>query len=200
MQSSSARRRAPFIPWLSVLIIGASAHAAWLIHELREPASPCARAQVEIHVEIQPRVVESRARKSWHTPPPARARSLGASCRRAGLDLRPRPEDLDHDLDLWIRQVDRYRYTIDRRALERVALANYAVGEREGLGVVAQAWGLADSIELRNIAAGTPLFVLGLRSGDRLRAIATRRGAVLEEVELALERRGRPIALVYELI
>ena len=193
MQSSSTRRKTPFVPWLAVLVIGATAHAGWLIHELREPSS----TSLAIHIDALPRVVvQARGRHS----PPARARSLAPSCRHASGEQRGRHQALEPelDLDLWIRRSDRYSYTIDRRALERVALADHDLGELEGLrhGLL----GLADPIELRNIQVGTPLFVLGLRTGDRLVAIATRGGAALERVELAVERRGRPISLVYELI
>lgn len=205
--SSSARRKTAFVPWLAALVIGATAHAGWLIHEYREPPTTEFSKHIEIHVDARPRVIETRPRmidvrarelRARHTQPPARARSLPPSCRHASLDLRP--SELELDLDLWIRQIERHRYTIDRRALERVALANYDVADLERLGVVARALGLAEPIELRNIQVGTPLFVLGLRTGDRLLAISTLSGEALEQVEVAIERRGRPIELVYELI
>lgn len=200
--SSSARRKTAFVPWLAALVIGATAHAGWLIHEYREPPRAELNQPIEIQVDARPRVIEVRARelRARHTQPPARARSLAPNCRHASLDLRPSDLDLELDLDLWIRQIERHRYTIDRRALERVALADYDVEDLNRLGVVARALGLADPIELRNIQAGTPLFVLGLRTGDRLFAISTRGGEALEQVEVAIERRGRPIELVYELI
>jgi hypothetical protein len=193
---SSTRRKTSFVPWLAALLIGATVHAGWLIHELREPDKP---AVVPIEVAIEARQVVQP------TPAPSRARTLPpsprawASCRHGYLA--PGPVDDDElDLDLWIHQTDRYTYAIDRRVLERVALAD-ADGELLArLGVVARALGLAEPIELRNIRAGTPLFVLGLRTGDRVHAISTRGGEAIERVEVAIERRGRPIELVYRLI
>jgi hypothetical protein len=183
---SSTRRKTSFVPWLAALLIGATVHAGWLIHELREPDKP---AVVPIEVAIEARQV----------PAPIRARTLPPNCRHGYLASGPVEED-ELDLDLWIHQTDRYTYAIDRRVLERVALAG-ADGELlTRLGVVARALGLAEPIELRNIRAGTPLFVLGLRTGDRVHAISTRGGEALEQVEVAIERRGRPIELVYRLI
>ncbi|HVI00993.1 MAG TPA: hypothetical protein VM869_19885 [Enhygromyxa sp.] len=198
MQSSSTRRKTAFVPWLAALIIGATAHAGWLIHELREP-KPAATAPIQLSIDARPQLVERSAPpRARHTPAPARARSLAPSCRHASRVSTP-PID-EHDLDMWIEQVDRYTYSIDRSVLERVALADYDGDLLARVGVVARALGLAEPIELRNIRAGTPLFVLGLRTGDRVRAIATRGGEVLEEVAVSIERRGRPIALVYRLI
>jgi hypothetical protein len=196
MQSSSTRRKTAFVPWLAALLIGATAHAGWLIHELREPQPPAAPT-IQAAIELRPHVSE-RASRARHTPAIARARSLPPSCRHATVALRPADDELD--LDMWIQQVDRYTYAIDRRVLDRVALADYDGELLARLGVVARALGLAEPIELRNIRAGTPLFVLGLRTGDRVHAISTRGGEVLERVEVAIERRGRPIELVYRLI
>jgi hypothetical protein len=179
MQSSSTRRKTAFVPWLAALIIGATAHAGWLIHELREPRT-LAAAPVHVVIDARSQVVK-RAR---HTPALARARTLPPRCRFASGP--PEAGDDELDLDMWIEQTDRYAYAIDRRVLERVALPSLD-------GALLD---LIEPIELRNIRAGTPLFVLGLRTGDRVHAITTR----LLEVEVAIERRGRPLELVYRLI
>jgi hypothetical protein len=190
MQTSSARRKTSFVPWLAALLIGATVHAGWLIHELREPDKP---AVVPVAVAIEARQVVRP------TPALNRAKTLTPSCRGASLASSAVDDD-EFDLDLWIHQTDRYTYAIDRRVLERVALADANGDLLARLGVVARALGLAEPIELRNIRAGTPLFVLGLRTGDRVHAISTRGGEAIERVEVAIERRGRPIELVYRLI
>lgn len=213
MQSSSLlRRKTAFVPWLAALVIGATVHAGWLIHELREPEVRPGGAP--IHVEVDARVIErsadprdaratarrlareQRRAQAHHTPPLQQSRSLG--CRHARLG--PPGDDLDLDLDLWIHRTDRYTYTIDRRVLDRVALADFDGDALARLGVIARALGLAEPLELRNIRAGTPLFVLGFRTGDRLHAITTHGGEAIQRVEVAIERRGRPIELVYRLI
>lgn len=216
MQSSiSSRRKTAFVPWLAALVIGATAHAGWFIHELREPEPAAAVAPIHVEIDARPLVERARpddlatqkrlarrmrvwARASHQQREPSRA----PHCRHASLALAPGDHDVEPelDLDMWIAQTDRYTYTIDRRVLDRVALADFDGDALEQLGVVARALGLAEPLELRNIQAGTPLFVLGLRTGDRLHAISTRGGEVLERVEVAIERRGRPIELVYRLI
>jgi hypothetical protein len=198
MHTSSTRRKTAFVPWLAALIIGATAHAGWLIHELREPKA-AAVAPIQIVVDARPQVIERAPTRARHTPALARARSLAPSCRHASVPMRASEAELELDLDMWIEQVDRYMYAIDRRVLERVALANYDGDLLARLGVVVQALGMAEPIELRNIRAGTPLFVLGLRNGDRVHAITTHGSEAIERVELAIERRGRPIELVYAL-
>lgn len=193
MLSSTTRRKTAFVPWLAALIIGATAHAGWLIHELREP-KPAAVAPIQVTV------IERTPARARHTPALARARTLAPSCRHATVPTRALMDEDELDLDMWIEQVDRYTYAIDRRVLERVALADYDGDVLARLGVVARALGMAEPIELRNIRAGTPLFVLGLRNGDRVHAITTHGNEALERVEVALERRGRPIELIYRLI
>ncbi len=212
MQSSSTRRKIAFVPWLAALVIGATAHAGWLIHELREPEPQ--RATASIHVEVDARTFErseslserelrasqlrlARELRARHGPP-ARARTLPPNCRHASVALTPSDDELE--LDMWIEHTDRYAYTIDRRMLDRVALADFDGKALERLGVIARPLELAEPLELRNIRAGTPLYVLGLRTGDRVHAIAAHGGDALERVEVALERRGRTIELVYRLI
>lgn len=207
MQSSSTRRKTTFVPWLAALIVGATAHAGWLIHELssrhsaaewREPkVTAAAVAPIQVAIDARPQVIERAIPRARHTPAPARASTLAPRCRAARL---PAPSAEELDLDMWIEQVDRYAYAIDRRALDRVAFADFDGDLLVRLGVVARALGLAEPIELRNIRAGTPLFVLGLRTGDRVHAISTRGGEALERVEVAVERRGKPIELTYELL
>ena len=36
MHSTTTRLRTAFVPWLAALVIGATAHAGWLIHDLRD--------------------------------------------------------------------------------------------------------------------------------------------------------------------
>ncbi|HLT35185.1 MAG TPA: hypothetical protein VK034_02845 [Enhygromyxa sp.] len=201
MQSSSrTRHKTAFVPWLAAMVIGATVHAGWLLHELHE--SNTRQSVPPIHVEVDARRIDARqidARQihARHTPAPRPGRTT--SCRHARLVPPPSDDELD-ELDLWIHRTDRYTYTIDRRVLDRVALADFDGDALERLGVVARALGLAEPLELRNIRAGTPLFALGLRTGDRLRTITTHGGEALERVEVAIERRGRPIELVYRLI
>jgi hypothetical protein len=158
MQSSSTlRTKSTFVPWLVALIVGATVHTGWLIHELRE--APTA-----------------------------------TSCRCANIDLADDP-----DYDLWIHQTSRAVYTIDRRALERVVLAE-GLGNLDRLLAYVRVLPLAEPVELRNIQAGTPLHLLGLRTGDRLVAISTNTGESIERVEVSIERRGRALELTYELL
>lgn len=201
MQSSNrTRRKAAFVPWLAALVIGATAHAGWLLHELREPVSPGSASSgthhsvtvAPIHIDIDARVVERLS--------PARARCRATSRRDLALLA---PEDR-LDLDLWIHRTARYRYAIDRRVLERVAFVALDGELLERLGVIVRGLAFAEPIELRNIRTDTPLFALGLRTGDRVHAITTRGEGTstssIERVEVAIERRGRPIELIYELI
>ena len=212
--SSTTRRKSAFVPWLASLVIGATAHAGWLIHDLREDLHEPRAVQLTIEApEPGSRAVASvakpaRARSlrvaARHSPASARGRTLPPVCRHVSL-VSPAPaHELEADpeptLDwtAWIERTDRYSYTIDRDVLERVALAEDR--QLAGLGVASRAIGLAEPVELRNIRAGTPLFLLGLRTGDRLVALSTHTGAALDRVELAIERRGRAIDLVYRLI
>lgn len=143
------------MPWLAALVLGASAHAGYLIHELREHG----------RAEAPTIVVEASG-----------------------------------DLDLWIHQSERYLYTIDRRALEQVTFADYHFADLERLGAIVERLGFVEPIELRNIRRGTPLYLLGLRNGDRLLAISTRGEPEFEHVALAIERRGRRLAMIYEIV
>ncbi|MCA9697099.1 MAG: hypothetical protein KC431_06220, partial [Myxococcales bacterium] len=88
-------------------------------------------------------------------------------------------------------------------------LLEIGVIDGDALALERDAWvqgiGRGQPIELRNIRSGTPMHLLGLRTGDRVQAILTygeRDGEqeLLERVELVLERRGRPVHLVYELV
>lgn len=225
--SSSTRRKAAFVPWLAALVIGATAHAGWLIHELDShegeggsgdrAAAPTLAIDVDVNVEIDPALLDDelgddreraskrRLAKLMRARERARARegrrAAVPSCRHApalapGGELEPAD-----DLDLWIHEVDRYTYTIDRRVFDEVATADFDLPELGQLGVLMRGLGLTEPVELRNIRAGTPLYLLGLRTGDRVLAIATENGeGTLERVQVAIERRGRPISLVYDLV
>jgi hypothetical protein len=225
--SSSTRRKAAFVPWLAALVIGATAHAGWLIHELDShdderrrgdgAAAPTIAIDVDIDVDIDEAVFDGeldedpelaskrRLAKLMRARERARARdrrrAAVPSCRHApavvpGGELEP----VD-DLDMWIHEVDRYTYKIDRRVFDEVATADFDLPELGQLGVLMRGLGLTEPVELRNIRAGTPLYLLGLRTGDRVLAIATENGeGTLERVQVAIERRGRPISLVYELV
>ena len=215
--SSNIRRKAPFVPWFAALILGASAHAGWLVHELRSEAHHHTQPppSVVVHVDARPTTTRAptqlRASQVHHrrSREPTRSRATSPRCRHAQADPQP-AEHAALDLDIWVQRTARYAYTIDRRALEQVAFGPVDA-DIERLGVIATALAGASNsticgkrgdhpIELRNIHAGTPLWLLGLRTGDRLLAIATRGEPELERVDLTIERRGRPVALSYELI
>ena len=199
MQSSSrTRRKHSFVPWLAALLMGASAHAGWLIHELRDEHG--AAAPVVVQIELDERAQPERARHlhRMRAPTPmarAHARRTEACEARHRVGERP-PADLD--LDLFVEQTDRYHYSIDRRALEQLTVAELD-SRLEQLGVFARALTLAEPIELRNIQQGTHLWLLGLRNGDQLRTLATKGEPALEQVEVELLRRGRAITIVYAL-
>lgn len=215
--SSRKRYKTTFVPWFAAIVLGATAHAGWLIHELRdhgaEPeregevleASASATTKVEIELRgasAELPTVSTEAELAWGPPPQQRVRAGG--CQQV---LRP-PEDgmdaLDDTFAPWIEQRARYHYQVDRRLLEGLSVADFEVVDEPGAGDEFD-WLLGPEgeraiIELRNIRAGTPLFALGLRSGDRVRYVSHWSGRVREGVEVGVERRGRAIELVYELV
>ncbi|NVB39214.1 hypothetical protein G6O69_15330 [Pseudenhygromyxa sp. WMMC2535] len=200
-----SRHKTAFVPWLAALLLGATAHAGLLIHELREDAERRADTaeprgfELDVDVDVNVALALDEARLGADDP-------RATATRRGRLDRallayarRDRSRDLD-DLDLWIHPSERYTYTVDRRVLERVASA-----ELDNLGLDARsldgALATAEPIELRNIRAGTPLHLLGLRTGDRVLAVDSRPGAGAgATVVVLLERRGRGISLTYELV
>jgi hypothetical protein len=201
MHSSSTRRKAAFVPWLAALVLGASAHAGWLIHELVEHETEKTEPRtiiVEVDAGSSGEAASRRSRERSEARARARARATVATPRCRHAQLEP-PEAID-DLDLWIHQRERYVYTIDRRALEHVAFAEYDFADLERLGAIVERLGFVEPIELRNIRQGTPLYMLGLRNGDRLVAISTRGEPELEQVAVAIERRGRRLAMIYEIV
>lgn len=193
MHSSSTRRKAAFVPWLAALIFGATAHAGWLIHELRTDhlATPHAAN------DSKPVIIQVDARPQADTDPPKarpeaepRARFRARTTPRCRHLLEACDEDTD-ELELWIHRTGRHTYTVDRRALDHFDLA-----------AELPMWPFASAlpgVELRNIQRCTPLFHLGLRNGDRVLAIARQAESELEHVEVTIERRGRPLVLVYDL-
>ncbi len=108
------------------------------------------------------------------------------------------------ELDLWITRTGRYEYSIDERMLARVDVDAQAGGSGSGPGERAldrlgRLLGVEQGmVELRNIRRETPLWHLGLRTGDRLLSIA--RPAGPERVEVALARRGRALVLTYRVV
>lgn len=177
------------MPWIAALLIGATAHGGWLIHELH-------------HTDRQPLIVEIDARPH-PTPHPTklerneRSRTqTAARCRHAPIEL-PAAEPFE-DLDLWVQQTARHVYAIDRRMLDQVALTQLDHSALERLQALGD--GARGAVELRNIRRGTPLYLLGLRNGDRVLAIATLGRPAIERVAVTIERRGQPLALVYEII
>jgi hypothetical protein len=174
-----------------------------LIHELRSENHQTQQpTTMVVHVDARPtRATHRKIRDSVRTRSAAAPR-----CRHAQADQQP-AEPPTLDLDIWVQRTDRYAYTIDRRVLEELPFGPVDA-DLERIGrvakVLAEARDTAMSdawpIELRNIHAGTPLWLLGLRTGDRLMAIWTRGEPDLEHVELSIERRGRAVALSYELI
>jgi hypothetical protein len=165
MHSSNTRGKAAVLPWMAALIIGATAHGGWLIHELH-------------HADAQPRM---------HT---------AARCRHAPPEI-PTTEPVE-DLDLWVQQTRRHVYAIDRRMFDHLALTQVDTHALERLQSIGD--GALGAVELRNIRRGTPLYLLGLRNGDRLLAIATRGHPAIEWVTVTIARRGQPLALVYDII
>lgn len=182
MHSSSTRRKAAFVPWVAALVLGASAHAGLLIHELRSSAHT---QSVELHIDVP----EPRAR----TQVIPRCRHVE---RRTWTEVELEPAE--SDFDLWIHQTGRHSYSVDRRVLDQLELAALEADAVARLGAVFGALKLDTPVELRNIEAGTPLHLLGLRTGDRLLAIATDQGG--EEALLSLDRRGRRVLLRYTLV
>jgi hypothetical protein len=181
MHSSNTRGKIAFVPWLAALVISATAHGGWLIHEFRHP-------------DPQPLIVEVDARPHERSRTPTVAR-----CRHAPIELPAAdPSEPFDDLDLWVQQTARHVYAIDRRMLDQVALTQLDASALERLHALGD--GARGAVELRNIRRGTPLYLLGLRNGDRVLAIATRGQPEIERVAVTIERRGRPLALVYEII
>jgi hypothetical protein len=164
-----------FMPWMAALVIGATAHGGWLIHELR-------------HADARPLIVEVQAPKlERHERTHTR---IAARCRHAPSEI-PTTEPPE-DVDLWVQQTARRVYAIDRRLFDH--LDPHALERLQSLG------GAFGAVELRNIRRGTLLYLLGLRNGDRLLAIATRGQPEIEWITVTIARRGHPLALVYEII
>jgi hypothetical protein len=175
MHSSNTRGKAAFMPWMAALVIGATAHGGWLIHELR-------------HADARPLIVEVQAPKlERHERTHTR---IAARCRHAPSEI-PTTEPPE-DVDLWVQQTARRVYAIDRRLFDH--LDPHALERLQSLG------GAFGAVELRNIRRGTLLYLLGLRNGDRLLAIATRGQPEIEWITVTIARRGHPLALVYEII
>ncbi|WP_157596027.1 hypothetical protein [Plesiocystis pacifica] len=213
--SSRKRYKTTFVPWFAAIVLGATAHAGWLIHELRDHGAEPERegevleASATAKVEIELRgaspelpTASTEAELAWGPPPRQRVRAGG--CQQV---LRP-PEDgmdaLDDTFAPWIEQRARYHYQVDRRLLDGLSVADFEVVDEPSAGDEFD-WLLGPEgeraiIELRNIRAGTPLFALGLRSGDRVRYVSHWSGRVREGVEVGVERRGRAIELVYEVV
>jgi hypothetical protein len=187
--SSSMRLRTAFVPWLAALVIGASAHAGWLIHELRDHRDTSADRSFTHTLTIEAPDVHRTRAISMNRLGPTLAASSARACRHTAR--RSAPSEAASELDFWITRTGRYEYTIDPRMLARVDVAPL-VGELEQLLGVEQG-----AVELRNIQRETPLWHLGLRTGDRLLSIARSPGA--DRVEVAVARRGRALVLTYRL-
>jgi hypothetical protein len=170
--SSSTRLRTAFVPWLAALVISASAHTGWLIHELRDHRDRADDRSFTHTLTIEaPEVHRTRAIHCRHTT------------------RRPVPAKTSTDLDVWITRTGRYEYTIDPQMLARLDVAPLGgplLGVERG------------AVQLRNIQRETPLWHLGLRTGDRLLSIARPPGA--DRVEVAVARRGRALVLTYRVV
>jgi hypothetical protein len=211
MHSSNTRGKVAFVPWMAALVIGATAHGGWLIHDqLRHHEAQPLIVNVDARPEPptleqptleQPKLEQPKLERRERTRTQTAAR-----CRHAQLEV-PTAEPLE-DLDLWVHQTARHVYAIDRRMLDHIALTDFDVTMLERL----QPFGgrARSAIELRNIRHGTPLYLLGLRNGDRVLALftaprpdevgASRSRPEIERLVVTLERRGQPLALVYEII
>jgi hypothetical protein len=150
------RLRTAFVPWLAALVIGASAHAGWLIHELRDHRDHEADRSFTHTITIaSPEVHDTRAMHCRH------------GARRSWAEAAS-------DLDLWITRTGRHEYTIDPQLLARLDVApRQLLGLEQGV------------VQLRNIQRETVLWHLGLRTGDRLLSIARPTGGDRVEVAVA---------------
>lgn len=113
---------------------------------------------------------------------------------------RPVPAKSATELDFWITRTGRYEYTIDPEMLARVDVAPQ-LGEPHDRAVerLGALLGVEQgAVQLRNIQRETPLWHLGLRTGDRLLSIARPPGA--DRVEVAVARRGRALVLTYRVV
>lgn len=201
MHSTTTRLRTAFVPWLAALVLGATAHAGWLIHDLRDHrgtdearsfahTTHAVEVDVEVDVDVEPPRTSDRHERhevlagTLHCRHAARSRHAQRRERGTG----------DSDLDFWIERVDTYEYEVDTRMLERVEVGAPADASERLAALV----GLSQGVELRNIQRGTPLWQLGLRTGDRLLAVA--REPAGGRIELSLARRGKGVVLVYRLV
>lgn len=193
-RSGRSRGKAAFVPWLAALVMGTTAHVGWLVHshDERPPAEPATLGSVvnvdmnvDVHVDRGAEQRSAEPRRAW-------------GC-RGGPTESGDGELEDETLGLWIQPKGRYTFTIDRRAVERIAAVDL---ERLGGAAASSAIGLGPPIELRNIRAGTPLFLLGLRNGDRFVGIESMDidEASLARFAVVVHRRGRAITLVYEVV
>lgn len=210
MHSSSTRLRTAFVPWLAALVIGATAHAGWLIHEMRDHRgstgdrsfthTPTREESIAVEVDVDVDVdldldLDLDDDDDASDPAP---RSLAIHCRHASRErqvARRSAAGSTSELDFWITRIGRYEYEVDTRMLARVETGP-SVDASERLGRLLGVMG--ESVELRNIQRNTALWQLGLRTGDRLLALARPPGS--ERVELAIARRGRPLVLIYRLV
>ncbi len=210
--SSSTRLRTAFVPWLAALIIGASAHAGWLIHEYRSAAShlPVIETRVRIDVEVPAeldsatkrsddeaaRLLErARAREARRARAVERAQQLRA---RASDDLAPAPRPAcrqlafeapveQQELAAWIEQTGSHEYQVDRRLFEQIDAA--IEHESDPIVRLAQLIGLRGAMLQLGQAQGT------MSSGKvELRNIR----AFTPLWQLGLRNGDRPLALVDE--
>jgi hypothetical protein len=221
--TSSRSRKSAFVPWLAALVIGATAHAGWLIHELRDDdrSTPHDLSEARIHVEIDPLTSEraraqaerieqrqqARARRRARATERVRAHSLESESelgdlelaeRRACRRLIPEPRPVESELAAWIEKIGRHEYIVDRRLFEQVDVAERSPAPGDRLALML---GLGQGqIELRNIRRSTPLWQLGLRSGDRLLSLAQRNETGGDTVHVSVERRGQPVVLTYRVL
>jgi hypothetical protein len=196
MHSTTTRLRTAFVPWLAALVIGATAHAGWLIHDLRdhrgtERPRSFTHAIVELDVDLSLELPRHDTRASAMHCRHATRHARREDERRARRELLRRSTS---ELDSWITRVGTHEYEVDTRMLARVEAGTGADASERLAGLL----GVSQGVELRNIQRDTPLWQLGLRTGDRLLAVAREPSG--ERIELALARRGRPVVLVYRLV
>ncbi|MFV8755199.1 hypothetical protein ACNOYE_32015 [Nannocystaceae bacterium ST9] len=147
------------------------------------------RARVDVNLDVH--VIDTPARAGGE-------RATAIHCRHA--TRRPVPIRSASELEFWITRTGRYEYTIDERMLARVDVAarvdapHERAADRLGRLLGAE----QGMLELRNIQRDTPLWHLGLRTGDRLLSIGRAPG--VDRVEVALARRGRPLVLTYRVV
>ena len=117
--SSRKRYKTTFVPWFAAIVLGATAHVGWLVHELRDHGQPEPTAKVEIELRGAP----SKAAPAWEQAPR----------RQRGKEF-ARPGRLERQVDA-LSPRDPHRAVVQPRAL---AVQRRVAQQAEQLGVARQ--------------------------------------------------------------